>query len=106
MDRHRAIAELLVEFVADKPREMTRRDTPIPSMPAGVNKPLALLGVRRSGKTFLMHQVMADLAAAGVPRERMVWVNFEDERLDGFSAQDLGLLLDLNAELFPAAAEG
>lgn len=39
------------------------------------------VGVRRCGKSTLMEARMAELAAAGVPRENIVWMNFADPRL-------------------------
>lgn len=39
------------------------------------------MGVRRCGKSTLMEARMAELIAAGVPRENIVWLNFADPRL-------------------------
>lgn len=39
------------------------------------------MGVRRCGKSTLMEARMAELVAAGVPRENIVWMNFADPRL-------------------------
>jgi len=37
--------------------------------------------MRRSGKTWFLLQCLADRLAKGVDRERLVYFNFEDERL-------------------------
>jgi hypothetical protein len=37
---------------------------------------------------------MGDLLAAGAPRESLVMMNFEDDRLAGMEASDLSFLLE------------
>jgi len=54
---------------------------------------LVIVGMRRSGKTWLCFQMMRDLLSGGVPREHLLYVNFEDERLDTFSSEDFEPLL-------------
>jgi len=48
-----------------------------------------------------MHQEMLEQEEAGVDRRQMLYVDFEDERLADFQARDLGLLLDVQAALYP-----
>ena len=64
-------------LVAEIPR-LTRREIRLPAVPG---KALAVIGMRRSGKTCFLSQCMADLLAAGAPRESLVLINFEDDRL-------------------------
>lgn len=49
--------------------------------PAMFNLVHILTGMRRSGKTFQLFQLINDLMQSGVPRERMFCFNFSDERL-------------------------
>lgn len=56
--------------------------------PAMFNLVHILTGMRRSGKTFQLFQLINDLMQSGVPRERMFYFNermfyfnFSDERL-------------------------
>ena len=49
----------------------------------------AVIGMRRSGKTWLLFDRISTLLAEGVTRERILYVNFEDERLRPLSAGDL-----------------
>lgn len=58
--------------------ELCRRDVHLPDLPG---KALAVVGVRRAGKTSLMHRVLQERLEAGVPREALVLVGFEDDRL-------------------------
>lgn len=55
---------------------------------------LAVIGMRRTGKTWFCYQQMENLLAKGVSRERMLYINFEDERLLSFSREDFQRLLD------------
>ncbi len=48
---------------------LTRRDVRLPGVPG---KALAVIGVRRCGKTTLLWQCLADRLAAGVPREALL----------------------------------
>ena len=61
-------------------------------------------GMRRTGKTYVTYQRMRELLASGIPLERIVHVNFEDERLRNLKVDDLHLISDLHAKMFPNAA--
>ena len=61
-------------------------------------------GMRRTGKTYVTYQRMRDLVASGVPLERIVHVNFDDDRLKGMKLEHLRLIGDIHAELYPKAA--
>ncbi|MBL8723001.1 MAG: ATP-binding protein [Planctomycetes bacterium] len=65
------------------------------------NKATAVIGMRRAGKTMFLHQLRRERAAAGVPREHLPYLNFEDEQLVGIRAQDLGSLVDAYYRRFP-----
>ena len=56
------------------------------------------VGIRRAGKSFLMYQRMQQLLSEGVGWDQMVYVNFEDERLDGMKASDLNDILECHLE--------
>ena len=57
--------------------------------------------MRRTGKTTFLWQVLADRVAAGLPREGILYVNFDDERLAEVSATDLASLLEEYYRLHP-----
>ncbi len=65
-------------------------------------KIITLIGVRRSGKTSYLFELMEKLLAAGVPKTGILYINFEDERLD-LKAEELDLLLQAYRELYPDA---
>jgi predicted AAA+ superfamily ATPase len=78
---------------------LTQRDIRLPTIRG---KALAVIGVRRGGKTSFLHHRMADHIAKGHPRESQLLVGLEDERLAGMTAADLGWLLEEHARQFPA----
>lgn len=85
------LLEKLVAGVADEPPLMTRREVRVPSIP---NKAVAVIGMRRSGKSTFLWQCLADRVAAGAPRAAQLYVNFEDDRLEQVGAPDLDRLLE------------
>ena len=66
------------------------------------NKVRCLTGIRRSGKTFIFYQLIHDLLAQGIDKQRIFYMNFEDERLLPISSSDLSVILNLYYEMFPA----
>ena len=69
-------------------------------IPTDSGKIITLAGVRRSGKTYHLFNLMNQLKANGVPNERLLYFNFEDERLH-LSKKELDLILQAYQELFP-----
>ena len=68
-------------------------------------KAAAVVGMRRAGKTTLVHQTRGWRLAEGAPRELVPYINFEDERLAGIEARHLGFLLEEFARRVPRARE-
>ena len=75
------------------------------SLPTDAGKVVCLTGARRTGKTFMLYQTAAALLAQGIERERLLYLNFEDDRLYPVGADELDLILRAHRELFPAAAD-
>ena len=59
------------------------------------DKALALIGMRRAGKTYLCYQAMQTLLKQGVPKDNILYLNFEDDRLFGFELSDCQTILDV-----------
>jgi uncharacterized protein len=76
------------------------------SLPTETGKVVALAGLRRTGKTFLFFQAMRHLLERGTPRQRIVYLNFEDDRLQPLEAAQLDLVLRCQRELFAEARTG
>lgn len=65
-------------------------------------KASAVIGMRRAGKTTFLHQQRRERAQQGIARERLPYLNFEDEQLSGLAAKDLHLLMEEHYRRFPA----
>jgi uncharacterized protein len=76
----------------------TRRDVYLPKVPG---KALAIIGMRRSGKTSYLWQLARERLEAGAPRESVVLLNFEDEQLLGVEPTDIGWLVEEHYRRFP-----
>ena len=50
------------------------------------NNATVVKGMRRTGKTYFTYLRMLELLSAGIPLERIVHVNFDDERLAAMNA--------------------
>lgn len=68
------------------------------------NSATVVTGMRRTGKTYVTYQKMRSLVDSGVPMERIVHVNFDDDRLKSMTLEHLRLISDIHAEMFPNAA--
>jgi predicted AAA+ superfamily ATPase len=61
-----------------------------------------ITGVRRSGKSYLLKMIWQKISADSKNgKDDFLYVNFEDERLLKFEAQDFGTLIEAYYELFP-----
>lgn len=54
------------------------------------------VGVRQAGKSYTLYQQMQRKLNEGVPVDNMVYINFDDERLHGMTADQLDLILQAN----------
>ncbi|HEX5219052.1 MAG TPA: ATP-binding protein [Verrucomicrobiae bacterium] len=78
-------------------RALTRRDARLPSVAGKVH---SVIGMRRAGKTTFLHQLQDDLRATLSP-EQAVYLSFDDDRLAGIGAEQLGFLLEEFYRLHP-----
>ncbi len=85
------LRQKIADALAFEPPTLTRRDARVPPLRG---KAHAVIGMRRAGKTWFLHQCLADRLAAGTPRDALVYLNFEDERLAGLDAPRLGWFLE------------
>jgi len=91
-----AIKVIIKEFHSNALPEITFRaiDVPLDS-----RKIITINGVRRSGKTYLMYQLIKTLREK-IPKENIIYINFEDERLD-LKKENLQEIYDAYYELYP-----
>lgn len=91
---HLKLAEALTSPIP----ALTRRDVRLPAVPG---KALVVIGVRRSGKTTFLWQCLGERLAAGTPRDALVLLGLEDDRLAGLQAADLAWLVEEYFRQYP-----
>ena len=57
------------------------------------------VGIRRTGKSYMMYQEIRSLIEKGIPVSQIAYVNFEDERLLEMTSDDLNTILEIGIEL-------
>ncbi|MCP5052990.1 MAG: ATP-binding protein [bacterium] len=92
---------ILKQIIADFHRAPLPKFTPRHlEVPTETGKVITIVGVRRSGKTYYLFQLMKRLLDDGCDKRHLVYINFEDERLD-FQKEELDLILQSYRELYP-----
>ena len=71
--------------------DLVRRDAHVTTHTGKVK---AVIGMRRAGKTSFLFQMLRARLASGVSRDRLIYFNFEDERLADMRAEDLELVIE------------
>ncbi|TCK05284.1 ATP-binding protein [Phorcysia thermohydrogeniphila] len=94
--RKEVLKEVIVSFQRRELPQVISRDL---RLPIDSGKIVTLVGVRRSGKTYLLYQVIKELREKVSP-ENIVYINFDDERLE-FKKEELNLILEAYRELYP-----
>ena len=74
-----------------------QRDARLPEVPGKVH---AVTGMRRSGKTTFLRQLL-DEQRERVPSERVLYISFDDERLTGIESDQLSHLLEEYYRRYP-----
>jgi predicted AAA+ superfamily ATPase len=92
------LRQMITDSLAAPVPTYTRRDVRLPAVPG---KAVAVIGMRRSGKTTFLWQCLAERLAAGTPREALLCLNFEDERLAGIQPTDLQWMVEEYYRLRP-----
>lgn len=65
-------------------------------------KATVCIGVRRSGKSTFMYQLMDRLLKKGISRQNILYLNFFDDRLHDLRTGGIGSVLDAYYSLYPA----
>ncbi len=97
MNKLDAFKYIIKEFNEFKFPKIISRELKIPE----TKKIIALIGVRRSGKTFYFYQLINALLKKGVQKNRILYVNFEDDRILPLKINELNYLLEAYYELYP-----
>lgn len=91
------IKRIIVDFVERKLPEIKKREIEIP---VNSGKVVSIVGARRTGKTFLLYWLIQKLRSE-FPSDRIVYFNFEDDRLFPASLQTMDSFIQAYYELYP-----
>lgn len=92
--------QILKQILRDNQQEVERyvvepRDLKLDDFPCRV-----LVGVRRAGKSYMLYHVIQQLLAQGHKWDEMLYLSFEDERLENFDTDDFNRLLECHQEMY------
>ena len=92
--------QILKQILRDNQQEVERyvvepRDINLDDFPCRV-----LVGVRRAGKSYMLYHVIQQLLAQGHKWDEMLYLSFEDERLENFDTDDFNRLLECHQEMY------
>lgn len=90
---------MMADFVERPLPALTPRHVRLPWLRGKID---TVTGMRRSGKTFFLYQRIAELLRDGAPRESVLYLSFEDERLLPLGAADLHLVPEAFYRRYPA----
>jgi hypothetical protein len=104
-DAPRSFDALLDQKLADSLAAALPASTPrrVPGPLHLPGKATAVVGMRRAGKTTFLHQLRRERLEAEADRSRLPYVNFEDERLAGLTAEHLHPLVEQYYRRHPEA---
>lgn len=94
--------ELIATFHNSEIPIPCKREISIPILSESLRKACVLIGMRRSGKTWSLYQVMHDLMRKGINKSHLVYINFEDERLVNMQTKNFQDIIEGYFELYPA----
>lgn len=80
------------------PFEVIERDV---KLPVNRKKIITVPGVRRCGKSTMMEIAINELVQGGVPRQNILWLGFDDERLVNMAADELDDVIGAYMEMYP-----
>jgi len=98
--------ELLGQLILDfhrgpfPPPGLIERDLQV-SMEIPLKRAVAILGPRRAGKTYYQFSLVKKLIDNKVPKERILYINFEDPKLIDVSLGDSLELIEVFYEIYP-----
>ena len=93
--------KLIVDFIERDIKNILPREY---NIPLESKKIISLIGVRRSGKSSILFDLINRLREKS-DRENIIYINFEDDRLYPLELSSLDLLLESYYELYPTKRE-
>ena len=91
--------DLLKRIILEQ-HEVIRRTEIVPRLiPLSSDISQVLTGIRRAGKSTLLYSLVKRLVTDGIGWNRIIYINFEDERLTEMTAADLNDILAVQSEM-------
>jgi len=97
MDKN-LIKTIIIESQEKKLPWLIERDINIDTK---TNKIIAITGPRRSGKTYLLYQIMKELLKQKVQPNQILYINIDDPRLLPMDSKGIELIYESFKELYP-----
>lgn len=82
----KSLASIIADFHERELPLITKRDMAVPLQSGKV---ITITGPRRCGKTYYMYQIAKQLIDKGVSKDRIIYLNFEDERIGELNPDDI-----------------
>lgn len=89
--------QLITDFTERDLEEVKAREV---QLDPTIQRVQTITGARRTGKTYLLYYTIRSLRQS-IPDDRIVYINFEDDRLFPLELNDLSALVEAYYELFP-----
>lgn len=71
------------------------------ALPLNGENIVTVTGIRRCGKSSLLKLAINDLLSAGIPKERILYIEFDDERFSAMGVPDFDDILQAYREMYP-----
>lgn len=91
--------DILKQIMADQKDVYLHNPLVSRNYPLEPNVNYCFVGIRRTGKSYMMYQQIKQLEADGTPLSQIVYINFEDERLLEMTSDDLNTILEIALEI-------
>jgi predicted AAA+ superfamily ATPase len=101
MDKKPIFRRVIADFIEKPLMETFPRKI---DLPHDVPKVVSLLGPRRAGKTYVLFHLIAEFRQ-NIPPNRLVYLNFEDDRLFPLRLEDMDALVQAYYEMYPENRE-
>ncbi len=92
------LKSIILDFQESKPETGVPRHLKIKEIPG---KATICIGVRRSGKSTYLFQIMKRLFEKGVNPENILYMNFFDDRLHNLRRQGPGMIMEAYYSIYP-----
>ena len=96
--RKEVIKSLIAMRQDEIPFDVVDRDVKLPTRRGKI---ITVPGVRRCGKSTMMEIAINDLIMDGVPKQNILWLGFDDERLVRMTSDELDEVIVSYMEMYP-----